>query len=448
MQSDIWQTILAAAIRALTGAASFLLYAAVARACGPAEFGAFGVLLSAAMMIGIAGSFGQQMFLIREVSQATVAAQHGRLAGAILFSTLVVTLGALASALIFVVAVPAIYQIWQIPVLVAGAAMSFLFAVSQATMGMLRADSRTLFAITSRDLVWRILSFAAVCIIASVVGAGRMDASVALLAVSLSLFPIVVVHIGMVLPKLIGALKAPTPIIAWRQWLNTSLGLAVVGVVASADLYAYMIALGALLPHTETGAFFASMKTVEFLNLFLVAVTLIIAPELAKLISADDPTQLQRRCNSAIAIQSFPAILATALVILIAPLLMWIFDPIYVGSANLLRLLAIGMLINALAGATGLMMQLAGMHWLQVLVQGGSLVLALLALTIVVPIFGLFGAAIVFVVQKLIWNTIAILALRRRLHVDPSLLGIFDNRTGGIGGLKDDLIAQLKWSRG
>lgn len=445
VQSDLWQTILAAAIRVGTGVTSYLLYAAIARACGPNEFGAFGVLFSAAMMLGVAGSFGQQMFLIREVTQAKAAAQIDRMSSAIVFSTIVVSVGALASGLAFFVAVPAFYDIWHFPVLLTGAALCMLFALSQGTMGMLRVESRALFAMATRDLAWRVASLIAVVAAAAIVGIGQVDALGSLLAVTLALLPILLAHIVIALPKLTAAFSARNRFIPWRQWLSTSVGLAIGAMISSADLYAYTIALGAILPPAETGAFFAGMKAVEFLNLFLMSVTLIIAPDLARLVGEGDPVGIQRKCNSAIAIQSTPAILGAMVVILAAPMLMWLFDPGYVDSANLLRLLAIGMLINALTGATGLMMQLAGMQWLQVAVQGGTLVLSVLALPLLVPVLGVYGAALAYVLQKLVWNAFAIAMLRRKLGVDPSLLGIFDSRTGGLGGLKADIRQQLKW---
>lgn len=351
------------------------------------------------------------------------------------------------SSVAFIFVVPTIYGIWQFPVLLTGATLCLLFALTQGTMGMLRLEERTLLAMATRDLAWRVASLISVLAAGAAVGFGKLDAFGSLVAVTLTLTPIVLGHVVMVMPKLAAAFGAPDRIVPWKQWLNTSAGLAIVSVVVNADLYAYTIALGAILAPEDTGAFFAGMKTVELLNLFLVSVTLIVGPDLAKLIAIGDRVELQRRCNSAVAIQSAPAIICSIFVITFAPILMWLFDPRYVESANLLRLLALGMLIDALTGATGLLMQLAGMHWPQVVVRGGSILVAIVALPFLVPVLGVYGAAFAFVLQKLAWNAIAIVMLKHKLGVDPSLLGIFDSRTGGLSGLLADLRLQLKWSR-
>jgi O-antigen/teichoic acid export membrane protein len=255
-----------------------------------------------------------------------------------------------------------------------------------------------------------------------------------MLLLALTLAPIIVDHLVRILRHVRAEFKAVAATIPWREWGQTSLGLTLVLAISSSDLYLYTIFVGHLVGSTEAGAFFASLKSVELLNMFLMSVTLVVAPEISRAVARNDRDGLQLVCNRAIILQGIPCLLATVLVIAAAAGFMWIFDPSFVRYANLLRLLAVGMLLNALSGATVLMLQLIGKHWLQVFLQGGSLLIALLLLPTMVQFLGIYGTAISFILSKLLWNVAAVVTIRRSRGVDPSIFGLLDRQTGGLKG--------------
>jgi len=430
--SQTLQSVLALAIRLAAGGANYLLFATIARLAGPAEFGTFSIVFSGAMLVGFAGSFGQQIFLVKQVPQERTRGSKSHELGAYCFSALVtLALGGLFALAFFSLA-PRFITGAGLATLAAGAAFALLFAASQTIIGALRVQNRTLLAIAMRDVFWRLFSVAAIAIAAILWGG--LDAGIILVLLCIFLLAIVAGQTALIARRVVRDFRNIAPKIDFRRWFEVSAGLALIAVISSADIYLYTIALGSVVSPAESGVFFAAFKTVELLNLFLMAVTLIVAPEMSRLVAIGDAVQLQQKCNTALLLQSVPVALSAVAILILAPLLMAIFDPSYAAHADLMRVLALGMLINALTGATVLLLQLSGLHWRQVLYQGGSLLSALAVLPLFVHWFGLIGAAYCFVLSKTAWNLLAIAALRRRLKIDPSLLGLFDPRTGGLAG--------------
>jgi O-antigen/teichoic acid export membrane protein len=430
--SQTLQSVLALAIRLAAGGANYLLFATIARLAGPAEFGTFSIVFSGAMLVGFAGSFGQQIFLVKQVPQERTRGSKSRELGAYCFSALVtLALGGLFALAFFSLA-PRFTTGAGLATLAAGAAFALLFAASQTIIGALRVQNRTLLAIAMRDVFWRLLSVAAIAAVA--IRAGSLDAGAVFVLLCVVLFAVIVGQTVLVARRIVRDFRTIAPKIDFRHWFEVSAGLALIAVISSADIYVYTIALGYTVSPAEGGVFFAAFKTVELLNMFLMAVTLIVGPEMSRLVAIGDAVQLQQKCNTALLLQSVPVALSGVAIFVLAPLLMAIFDPSYAAHADLMRVLALGMLINALTGATVLLLQLSGLHWRQVLYQGGSLLASLAVLPLFVQGFGLIGAAYCFVLSKTAWNLLAIAALRTRLKIDPSLLGLFDSRTGGLAG--------------
>lgn len=448
-RSDLAQTLLAVGIRLGAGLASYALFALAARAAGPEAFGDFSTYFSAAMLAGMLGSFGQQIFLVKEIPRAREAGDRSLEYGLHLFSTGATLVAATLAATALIAIARLVGWDGSATLLAATFVLTWTFAASQTTMGSLRVQDRTLAAMATRDLGWRTLSIVALAIAAGWLGrtGDRPDAATVMAIVAWTLVPMLALQIGWVIGHVRARFRDVRPTWRWRPWIETSAGMAAVSAISSADLYAYTLVLSVLLSATETGAFFAALKTVELLNLFLMAVTLVVAPELSRLAARGDALALQRKSNAALLLQGVPATLAGIVMIVAAGPLLLVFAPEYAAYDGLLRLLVVGMLVNALTGATVLLLQLGGLHWLQVGLQGGALALALGSLPWLVPILGVHAAGVAFLVTKGLWNVAAIVAIRRRLGVDPSLAGLGIRAAGGAPAAWADLRRQLSERR-
>ncbi|TFV58190.1 lipopolysaccharide biosynthesis protein [Mycobacterium sp. PS03-16] len=418
-----FQSLIVFALKAAGGLSGYLLFALIARQSGVEQFGMFSVLFSAAMMAGMAGSMGQQVFLVKEIPSAQHS-QDPHLEGrTYLFSFVATLIGSAVAGLSFYLCAIYFYPDAAISVAIGGALLSVTFAASQTTLGALRIQSRVVLAVASRDVIWRIATAGVIACIPWLLPEHAVDAGSALLVMGATLLAIVLWHAIVLSRRFHGRLSFRG--VVSRRWLQLTAGLTLVAVISSADLYIFSIALGGLVPASEVGPFFAAMKTVEVINLLLMSVALVMGPHIARAIAAKNLRRAQAECNTAIAIQGVPAVLACIGVIYFAPQLLGLFDPAFAQHADVLYILTAGVLVNALAGPTVLMLQLVDLHWRQVAMQGGSLLAALALLPAAVDLYGLIGAAYCYALSKLAWNVAAVLSCRRRAGVDPSCLGLF-----------------------
>lgn len=436
---DIVSSLLVFVLKAAGGLLGYLLFALIARFSGPEEFGKFSVLFSIVMLIGTAGSLGQQVFLVKEIPIAQHKKDTRLEQSAYVFSFFVTLVGGAAAAMFFI-GVAA----WLLPqnslALISGGIFCFTFAVSQTTVGALRIQNRIVYATATRDVLWRILTAIVVVILPMTLI--PVTADVAIFAMGLSLLIVVTWHLAVIIPKIklesLSVSREKT-----KAWLKLTSALSIAALISSADLYIYSITIGFTKSASEVGAFFASLKTVEVINLFLMSVSLVVGPRIARAVAGGATDVIQSECNFAILIQGIPAILACSVVLAIGPILLGLFDPSFVAQAAVLKVLAIGVIFNALSGSTGLLMQLLGLHWHQVVFQGMALVIGLILLPLTVARAGIVGAAICYVVSKVLWNVLAIWAIRRRSRVDPSVMGLLGTGAlsfrGSMSKLKDSL---------
>lgn len=444
--SSLLQSAAAFSVRSGAALSSFILFAVISNFTGSFEFGVFSMYFSIVMTLGLVGSFGQQIFLVKEIPRARVDANSAREKGAFLFAFISTSAAAIVSVAAFVLLAEQFFSSGSSPaVVVFGAALVGLYAASQTTMGALRVKDRTIYAMASRDLLWRIVSILLILALpfasTNLIAMDRVGQ--VFLALALGLAPIVIAHVHEVSSFVRSSLSGVEADIRYREWTDSSAGLLFVSLISSSDLYVYTLIIGVLLGPVEAGAFFAALKTVEVLNIFLMAVTLVVAPQLSRAISEKNRDKFQLVCNKSTILQGVPALVACVAVFIAAEHLMSLFDERYAAYSNVLRLVAVGMLANALTGATVLILQLIGKHWLQVALQGGSLLLGVIVAFPLCHYLGVYGAGVSFIISKLLWNIAAISVIKTNNGVDPSLFGLFDRQTEGVRGAIREIRTEL-----
>lgn len=420
-RSDAMQSIIAFGLKGGAGLANYGFFALAARLAGAETFGAFSILFSTAMIISLAGSFGQQTFLLKEVPKARAHSSIEDEIGAYRFAFTSSAIAALVGGIVFIATSLTLPHPVEPSAIGAGALLCILYSMSQVTIAALRIEGRLQLALATRDVLWRVFAIAALAVLALSV---RPDTTTLTAVLALALLPIVGAHAALILRRLPKLPEDARPRLRTHEWLKLSTGLMLIAMIAGADIYVYTITVGYLLPVNSAGAFFAAMKSVELLALFLLSVTLVIVPDLSRLIAANDREALQRKCNQAILVQSGPTLAVSLLMMVAAPYFMWLFRPEYVADANVLRILVLAMIVSALTGAGGSLMQLSGLHWRQVVYQAGSLIIAVALMLPLVSWFGLLGAAVSFLISKVLWNVLAAHAAYRHLGVDPSVLAL------------------------
>lgn len=422
MKSDVFRTFFSFLIKILAGVLGFGLFVLVSQVLGAENFGVFSTFFSIAMMFSMLFSFGQQTLLVKECSSLCTEKKSELVNSYYLYSII--------SSFIFLFLGCFVLYLFDILFLhsmkgdfylfLSVCSFILMYGFSQTTVGIMRSQDKTISAILTRDFLWRLLCIFFVGVLWFF---GCESLVLVFLVFSLSLVPVVIYHLrASGFTSFNGRL--PYQEIDYKQITSISFGFTLIAFISSADSYLFTFISGYYLDATSAGAFFSSIKIVELLSIFLMAVSLVMATKFSVSIADRNYDMLQRQCNVSLVLQGVPATFSSIIVFLFPEFFLSFFSSDYENYSGLLRLLAFGMLVNSLTGPTGILMQLFGLQWLHVALQGSSILIAIISLPLLKSSFGYISVALAFVLSKTLWNIVAVVVLKRKFGVDPSIFSL------------------------
>ncbi|MGB8274445.1 MAG: polysaccharide biosynthesis C-terminal domain-containing protein, partial [Alphaproteobacteria bacterium] len=173
------------------------------------------------------------------------------------------------------------------------------------------------------------------------------------------------------------------------------------------------------------GIYAVAIRAAELLTFVLAAVNTVIAPRVASYYYQGDSVRLQRLL-SASARRALLLTLPLGLMLIIAGpwLLNTVFGAEYAPGAIAMAILAGAQLVNVAAGSVGLVLNMTGHERITAWGVGLAAILNIALNALLIPLWGIEGAAIATASSLVAWNLILWLAVRRHLGLRPSALGI------------------------
>jgi O-antigen/teichoic acid export membrane protein len=444
--SDVKNSILALLIKMLAGLSGYILFVIISQQTSSEEFGTFSLLFSITMMFGLLANFGQNTFILKEVEKARLISVE--LPDNIYCYSFLMTFVGIVVGGVGWILVLEYFKLFSLPLFAAGLGLIAAYALSQTTLGVLRVNERTLYAIFTRDFLWRVIAIISIlCIPLLNLQKVVLTAQDFILILASTLSFVVALHL-IKLKDIVKALlqnltKQSSQVRIEKSWVSTSMGLSLIAFISSSDSYLFNIVSSNFISKSELGALFASIKTIELISVFLMAVTLVMSKDFSALVAKSDTTKLQRKCNVAIFLQSIPVILCCIIIIGFSEQILTIFDESFAQYSGLLNLMAIGMLINSITGSTVLLMQLADLHWKHIFYQGLAILIGCSLIPLFVDTWGFIGVGYAYITSKVIWNVSALYCIRKKLGIDPSIFALIFNTNTQSKYLKQDLLSNL-----
>jgi O-antigen/teichoic acid export membrane protein len=223
-----------------------------------------------------------------------------------------------------------------------------------------------------------------------------------------------------------------------REWRTVALSIFLVAAMTLINNRADMLMIGTMLGTTEVGFYSAANRYAQFLPFPLYAVNSLAAPMIASLYMEGRRREIQRALSlAALGIGCF-AIPAAILLIVAGRPLLGIYGTEFVEGYDALVWLTISQLGVALGGSVMQLMTMTGHHRPAARIVGVSAVLNLTLNFILIPRFGIAGAAIATAASAVLANLGMVLFVRRRLGLDPTLFSYFRrNAVNGPGSQGD-----------
>jgi O-antigen/teichoic acid export membrane protein len=373
-----------------------LAHVLIARAGGAAAYGTFAYTVAVVTLCLILAKVGQDTVALRFVAVYAQGGQGSQVRAVIRWGSLVALVGSiLAGGVVAIWACIGYGDASARETLAIG-----LLALPFLAVGAVRANAMMglgqVIAAQAPELIVRPLVLIIVPAAALAIGSGLSGyATVSLFALAAALSFItglVLLHRSLrALP--VGDYGLP----ARSEWLRTGAWMLLVTGAYQAYSQVDIAIVGSVLSKEEAGVYGAASKVAVLVQYALIALQTVIAPRISAAFATGDKALLQRLLSELARLATVFAIACGALLAIFATPVLEIFGAGFAAGSTVMRIVVLAHVVNAFTGATGFLLAMTGHQHRLALVISVMLGLHVCALLVVVPIYGIAGAAWVVV---------------------------------------------------
>lgn len=415
-------------VKVVTAGLTYVMFVALARAMGPVSYGQFAFGFSLATMLAIGGAMGQQTAILRYWPE-DMGAGDGQGAENALQSGWALTLIA-GAGLSIVLCVVAILLGWveqefsQYAHLLAAALLILPLAAAEYGSSVLRAQGSVWTALMPRDIIWRALVPGVVWLLylwgTELDGGQALALTSALLVLALALQIFAARRRGYHNSLAFNGLGT-----YWQKRGGASRWFLTGTVLDSAALNFDIVLVGLFVTVEASGIYFNAFRTAGLLTLFMFAITLVIAPMVAKHYHAGE----LRRAQAITTFCAWAGFIFSVGVffgfVFFGDLILSLFGQTYAQGHLALIILSVGLLADAATGPTRIVMMMTGHERQYVLIFGSIMLAGFLLMLVAIPVYGILGAAIINALARIVAQTAIAWWTHRNVGIDTSLLGLY-----------------------
>lgn len=393
----------------------------LARLLGVSDFGIYAYALAWLQVLLVLGVMGLDTLTVRYTAEYRATSDWAGLRGLIAAPVrwiVAISIGIAVLAALVIGFLKSTLQPDQARVLWTACVAIPLVTLTMVKLAALRGLKRILTAEFAEGILRNVLLGAAVVLLyfttGAVTAAQAMDAY---LGVSVVILTIVALWVRAALPK--GAISTQPRTDAPR-WLRTALPLWGIALMAVLLNRVDVLMLGAMIGPEASGIYTAVARLAELAGFGLIAANAFIAPRIAELYRAGKQRELQVLITwSARGIAVFTLFAAAGLA-LGGKFALGLFGPEFIVAYDALLILVCGQIFNGLCGSVGLILTMTGHERQAAKIMFGSALLNVALNALLIPLWGMVGAALATATTLIIWNIWMLIVVVRQLGMNPT----------------------------
>lgn len=402
---------------------NFFLGVVLARTLGVKDFGVYAYVMSWVGVLGVLAGLGSGELLVRETAINQRNQNWGRIRGFMRWARYSVS----ASSLVVAVAVVALA--WVTHELVPPMAAAIIFAalllpinglvgINQSILIGLR---RTVLALSPgmvlRPAVLLMLLAIAYFVVGASIGPG--------MAVALQVA-------AAALAFILGARSVTTAMgeaasiaeYECKAWYRAALPFLVIGLLYVINNRADILMLGLLRGPAAAGIYSAAVSGAEMMGFVLLVANTALAPTVAALYRGGEHGRLQRLVTRSARFVLLATVPLVVLLIVFGGQFLSIFGDAFVRGRAALTILCVAQFMNVAMGSVALLLNMTGHERWTVVGVGLAALLNIGFNALLIPRWGLIGAASATLISMVSWNFLLLIGVRKRLGIDPTAFGL------------------------
>ena len=394
-----------------------------ARWLGPTEFGAYAFVITAVGLLLLPARLGLPELLTRDIAAARGTNAPVAIRATILKGYFLVGSAALAIVAIGQIILQFLPQSHLNQLIKLGLWLIVPTAAFEVTIGILRGLGRTFAFQFYGTMLLSIVTLSSGA--AAMLMLDRYDADIvvdARFVAILTLLGIAGLHLWSIVRHHPAEDVAQARSAA--QLMRTGLGFMVNALVYMALMRVDLLVLGMVTSEASVGLYRVAVEGGQLVAFSYAAATIVLAPEYARLHAAGERDRLRMLVRQSSRIIMLVGVFAAIpLTLFSREILVMVFGPEYAGPAAALSILAVGNFITFFFGDPVFLLNMTGHHNRITVLVGISLVLAVVLSLILIPHFGIVGAAIASATTLVSYRALAFREVYRRLGINCAVLG-------------------------
>jgi len=216
-------------------------------------------------------------------------------------------------------------------------------------------------------------------------------------------------------------LRGAQPVYETRTWVRTGMPLLIVMLLTSYFPELSVILAGVYLPPEDIAKFNACIRTASVIAFGLEAVDNRALPRISYLFAQGDIMNLQRIVAHATQLKFWSALMAVLVLALMGEHILALFGEEFVGGYGSLMIVALALLLRAAIGPVGSLLYITGHQDSFIIVYTCALVASVVLNFLLVPRFGINGAAMAMLLVTGFWTVWLRILVMRLIGIQPSI---------------------------
>ena len=208
-----------------------------------------------------------------------------------------------------------------------------------------------------------------------------------------------------------------------RMWVRNALNLVLLSGFYMINAQTDVLMLGSMIGPREAGLYHVASRLAGLVTLVLMAVNAVSSPLISRLYSQGDLKELQQLITKTARVITALSIPSALVLILFGDWFLSLFGPEFSAGEQVLVILVLSQIVNALMGSVGFLLIMTGYERDATIAVGVSSLVNVVLNAILIPKYGVEGAAIATAVSIVVWNGLLGVLVWVRLKIVPTALG-------------------------
>ena len=218
--------------------------------------------------------------------------------------------------------------------------------------------------------------------------------------------------------------RQAAPIYRIPEWSYSALPLLLSSGLRVLNARFSILVMGSTVGAEAISFFSVATLFATLISLPLVAANTAVAPSIANLYAGNDLKRLQAVLLRSVRITFWVAVAIAVMIILFHGPLLAIYGKEYKQAGGTLMILSIAQLVSVGCGSVGFLLTMTGHEWDTLRILAGSLVINVILNVLLIPTWGIEGAAIANASSTIAWNLTSVWVAWRRLSIHTTVLGV------------------------